>query len=74
MCGEKYNQAMEGYVTNGSPPRVRGKADGSAEKFVRGRITPACAGKRSSGLFAHLLTQDHPRVCGEKYKKKVNIN
>ena len=50
VCGEKYNQAMEGYVTNGSPPRVRGKDILLTFLYDSSRITPACAGK-SWGLY-----------------------
>ena len=51
----------------GSPPPMRGKdvefevnADGS-------RITPAYAGKSIGKPSAATTTQDHPRLCGEKF-------
>ena len=33
---------------------------------MKGRITPACAGKRAHNRKMAVLCGDHPRVCGEK--------
>ena len=47
-------------------PRVRGKDLrhlGNVQPFG---ITPACAGKRLVYVSAPVLSQDHPRMCGEK--------
>ena len=30
-------------------------------------ITPAYAGKRESCMHPVIVTQDHPRLCGEKF-------
>ena len=30
------------------------------------RITPACAGNSTTGLYAAVFGEDHPRVCGEQ--------
>ena len=50
----------------GSPPRGRGKG-GLKKNLVCGiRITPAWAGKRSTGPPLTQTTVDHPRVGGEK--------
>ena len=38
------------------------------------RITPACAGKSSSGFTLLYGSRDHPRVCGEKYSSSVNVS
>ena len=61
---------MEGKWSEGSPTRVRGKADKSVEILKEPRITPACAGK--SKILLPLLQnhKDHPRVCGEKQEKE----
>ena len=50
----------------GSPPRVRGKGRPLPTGRRRGRITPACAGKRRSERKTREAIRDHPRVCGEK--------
>ena len=45
---------------------MRGKeADGDQQGLQNG-ITPACAGKSSSGRVWCVQCGDHPRVCGEK--------
>ena len=49
----------------GSPPQVRGKQDGTGIFILRGRITPAGAGKTVVGLSYMQRHQDHPRRCGE---------
>ena len=66
VCGEKRTRSAHRLSPLGSPPRVRGK--GLTRKMLKamGRITPACAGKRVSSFYLHLIAKDHPRVCGEK--------
>ena len=49
-----------------SPPRMRGKAKNRCRSCPLTRITPACAGKRSSHAPRACMYRDHPRVCGEK--------
>ena len=66
MCGEKSPSGMSLSRFAGSPPRVRGKGVDRIVNARRGRITPACAGKRRHRPKADSLRQDHPRVCGEK--------
>ena len=51
----------------GSPPRVRGKVLRMTRRFAPGRITPACAGKSEAAAVPCRRSEDHPRVCGEKY-------
>ena len=66
VCGEKYAPACGCIRQRGSPPRMRGKADGYSGLFCITRITPAYAGKSpgwGSGIYCD---RDHPRVCGEK--------
>ena len=47
---------------------MRGKASGFSRITIRSRITPAYAGK-SFYFFSNLRhCQDHPRLCGEKWK------
>ena len=66
VCGEKLFNLFYHTFNEGSPPRVRGHAAFMAACILRGRITPACAGKREIGLWRFCEYKDHPRVCGEK--------
>ena len=66
MCGEKYGGQSRLPETQGSPPRVRGKAAAQSQTLSRSRITPACAGKRLRPRRTALGSRNHPRVCGEK--------
>ena len=54
----------------GITPARRGKVDVLFWGLVDGRITPAQAGKRGSGLLFHRVWWDHPRVGGEKSSQK----
>ena len=65
-CGEKECLGQCRHSNKGSSPRVRGKAVGAGRLDSSGRITPACAGKRTGAASRQRLPQDHPRVCGEK--------
>ena len=66
VCGEQWSAEDLAGSISGSPPRVRGTGfDGSNTLTVKG-ITPACAGNRSSFLYADRGLGDHPRVCGEQ--------
>ena len=53
----------------GSPPRGRGKGPAGQRPLLDTRITPAWAGKSAQLERPPPLTQDHPRVGGEKTKK-----
>ena len=53
-------------LTQGSPPRVRGKEGESGENVGDFRITPARAGKSRRGRNQWQHHRDHPRACGEK--------
>ena len=72
VCGENLHLFYCGRQGVGSPPRVRGKHSLSAQKARASRITPACAGKTPEGYIYFLITQDHPRVCGENVIDKAN--
>ena len=50
---------------------MRGKVITPTIILVTTRITPACAGKRTFPLSAGCQSQDHPRVCGEKYSLRA---
>ena len=66
VCGEKARREMTEQLTEGSPPRVRGKVGFPGCQHLSGGITPACAGKRMYALASGQRARDHPRVCGEK--------
>ena len=71
MCGEKHCTSTPIALVSGSPPRVRGKETWTRPMPIYSRITPACAGKRAYLLRMLMTSQDHPRVCGEKFCGKL---
>ena len=66
-CGEQSSIKVNLTRITGSPPRMRGTAEGCKRKSSGRRITPAHAGNRSQKLFRKALSGDHPRACGEQY-------
>ena len=66
MCGEKPLLGLPCLAIRGSPPHVRGKVSFGIAGQIQHGITPACAGKSSGAPDRLTLTQDHPRMCGEK--------
>ena len=64
--GEKAKGGSEMMTSTGSPPRGRGKAYIFPTFWGVERITPAWAGKSTSGGILVLTSWDHPRVGGEK--------
>ena len=66
VCGEKVNTLSDAKTAVGSPPRVRGKGSIRCATAPTTAITPACAGKRLWPRRTNTMSQDHPRVCGEK--------
>ncbi len=68
VCGEKMSWACCMTARLGSPPRMRGKVILSAVGKSSGGITPAYAGKREIKRRCCVASQDHPRVCGEKFR------
>ena len=65
-CGEKQLSESGLGTTQGSPPRVRGKAGGGETERNPERITPARAGKSFLPCPSLGRKGDHPRACGEK--------
>ena len=55
----------------GSPPRVRGKAQEGVPGGHSLSITPACAGKSIHQHCPSPPHWDHPRVCGEKDDRRL---
>ena len=71
VCGEKCLAGVMSTLMVGSPPRMRGKVAPYASGQHPVRITPAYAGKSGIGDAMDDTAEDHPRVCGEKYRQKV---
>ena len=66
VCGEQSAPSNRSSGRSGSPPRVRGTAEGNAVTHLADRITPACAGNRQKSKQCIFIQEDHPRVCGEQ--------
>ena len=64
--GEKLRKILSASLTQGSPPRGRGKVSDQRRQRGETGITPAWAGKRSAWSCRPAHTRDHPRVGGEK--------
>ena len=67
VCGEQRRRPWKWGCLRGSPPRVRGTAIPAMLAGARKWITPACAGNSFMAYSSAMLTQDHPRVCGEQH-------
>ena len=67
MGGEKHPLCSLGGFLLGSPPHGRGKAVQLAGRDAVTGITPAWAGKSTSGINRCRQTGDHPRMGGEKF-------
>ena len=52
----------------GSPPPMRGKGGVKVLSATERRITPAYAGKSPEIATVMVQPQDHPRLCGEKFR------
>ena len=74
MCGEKHPELSRPDAPLGSPPHVRGKERRQLTMAAGERITPACAGKRQVLGSQHTLSQDHPRMCGEKERRVAGMD
>ena len=72
VCGENVKIGHPWKVSEGSPPRVRGKRIGAFSLRITEGITPACAGKTLLGPHLVELPEDHPRVCGENLGVQFN--
>ena len=64
-CGENDPAVPGENAAAGSPPRMRGKPDGSAAAMYLIGITPADAGKTAFMRGVWGCYWDHPRGCGE---------
>ena len=73
VCGEKIHRVDGAESTSGSPPRMRGKAQGTDIFELAQGITPAYAGKRLRIFARYECRGDHPRVCGEKLRASPEL-
>ena len=65
-AGKSPNAAWIDFLSVGSPPPMRGKAELHEDRENWHGITPAYAGKRRNQHDRFHRQQDHPRLCGEK--------
>ena len=73
VCGEKPRIFFMSIRSAGSPPRMRGKGQPLYIVVSESGITPACAGKSPCPIVSSTTLQDHPRVCGEKFRAYAKI-
>ena len=74
VCGENASLACPFSLSEGSPPRVRGKPPPVTPYRAGDGITPACAGKTHSRRSATSSSRDHPRVCGENCTNRATVS
>ena len=65
MRGEDYRSRTRCGSSRGSPPHARGRQVNELPAVFQERITPACAGKTTSGSSKQVSSGDHPRMRGE---------
>ena len=68
LCGEKQQVHIDLSACSGSPPPMRGKVCFTFDRGGLSGITPAYAGKRDKVYRAATPPEDHPRLCGEKFR------
>ena len=68
-CGENHHPPVRHHRCGGSPPQVRGKLITPLQKARAARITPAGAGKTGSASAMPVISEDHPRRCGENMRR-----
>ena len=66
-CGEQFFILPYAAFLLGSPPRVRGTAEGKRRTATVTRITPARAGNSHIKEVNSRRYEDHPRACGEQF-------
>ena len=65
VCGEDATRGRHARLSEGSPPRMRGRLRDQGDFDVGDRLTPAYAGKTTNRTTSHDPSSAHPRVCGE---------
>ena len=69
LCGEKFVPVIGISTPIGSPPPMRGKVNVLLQSVVTFGITPAYAGKSQCAFTVCSNFRDHPRLCGEKFRR-----
>ena len=64
-CGENASSATDVSTPMGSSPRMRGKHPRRHADISSQRLIPAHAGKTLAKALGDVLSQAHPRACGE---------
>ena len=70
VCGEHVGRRLRGWHVGGSSPRVRGTRSGRRWPDGARRFIPACAGNTFVKGDVVMVTQVHPRVCGEHVRQR----
>ena len=70
MCGEHHYPKMVVRHVRGSSPHVRGALDQQGQRGHAHGIIPACAGSTRSWWRAAPCPRDHPRMCGEHFRRR----
>ena len=73
LCGEKTSNTVNHKTNQGSPPPMRGKEMLARSCQRHKRITPAYAGKSHMQASRRNRPKDHPRLCGEKWRRKMHV-
>ena len=68
-CGEKFMASLYWRSGLGSSPLMRGKEFIVSSSTASQRIIPAHAGKSGTRVFEIQASWDHPRSCGEKFRR-----
>ena len=68
-CGDKRLSSLRSPGWMGSPPRMRGQDTTKSRSLTQTRITPADAGTSCQMYLPAVSAGDHPRGCGDKYRK-----
>ena len=71
MGGEKCSVQAVYLVPQGSPPHGRGKGAPSRSSWAAAGITPAWAGKSYDDWCTKVVSEDHPRMGGEKLERRT---
>ncbi len=69
MCGEHADAGPHAARRRGSSPRVRGTLELAIEGVNPVGIIPACAGNTRTQHIRYGVLRDHPRVCGEHWRR-----
>ncbi len=72
-CGEGFSMAWTIWLSDGSPPRMRGRASETQPRLQAFRFTPAHAGKGFGPPSLRGQSPVHPRACGEGYDWKALV-